>query len=409
MKLKGKDKVIVAVSGGFDPLHVGHVRLFQEARAFGDELVVILNNDNWLHKKKGFVFIPQAERKELLEALCMVDSVVITSHPRDPSDMSVCKGLLDIRPNIFVNGGDRTRKNIPEVSVCQQINCEMIFNVGKGGKVQSSSWLLRKHVNENKLRKQAHKFSTKRVVVFDLDGTLTKSKTVLDKEMATLLCQLLTERVVAVVSGGSYTQFENQFLNLLGCTKTQLENLFVLPISGGSLYRYRSSKWQRVYQHTLTAQEKTKILAAFRKSFRDINYVSPKKTYGEIIEDRKGQITFSALGQNAPLNRKKEWNAKADIRPKLKTALETYLPDYEIRLGGKTSVDVTKKGIDKAYGIRQLTRQLSLPEKELVFIGDALYEGGNDYAVKRTGVAIIEVKDHEETKTFIRYLLSFLK
>jgi D-beta-D-heptose 7-phosphate kinase/D-beta-D-heptose 1-phosphate adenosyltransferase len=141
---KGLSK-IVAVSGGFDPLHVGHVRLFGRAKKLGDELVVILNNDNWLRKKKGFVFMPARERKEVIEALQSVDRVVLTSHKKNPADMSVCAELLKIKPHIFANGGDRTKKNIPEVAVCKKIGCKMVFGVGHGGKVQSSSWLLSKY------------------------------------------------------------------------------------------------------------------------------------------------------------------------------------------------------------------------------------------------------------------------
>ncbi|OGY96268.1 MAG: hypothetical protein A2122_00675 [Candidatus Liptonbacteria bacterium GWB1_49_6] len=154
--IAGKKKVIVAVSGGFDPFHVGHARLFQRAKALGDELVVILNNDNWLRKKKGQAFMPEQERKEIIEALAAVDKVVLTGHLKDPSDMSVCAELKKIRPDIFANGGDRKLHNIPEVAVCEEIGCRMIFNIGHGGKVQSSSWLLAKYVessrSEEKLR-----------------------------------------------------------------------------------------------------------------------------------------------------------------------------------------------------------------------------------------------------------------
>ena len=140
--MKNKKEILVAVSGGFDPLHVGHVRMFEEARRMGDKLVVILNNDNWLEKKKGFVFMPQQERKELIQSLRSVDRVVLTKHPKDASDMSVCVELERVRPHVFANGGDRTKKNIPEVAVCNAIGCKMTFSVGAGGKVQSSSWLL---------------------------------------------------------------------------------------------------------------------------------------------------------------------------------------------------------------------------------------------------------------------------
>jgi len=139
---KGKKKTVVAVSGGFDPIHVGHVRLFEEAKKLGDELVVILNNDHWLKKKKGYVFMTDTERKEVIEALKSVDRVFITGHKEDTDDMSVCNELKKIKPHIFANGGDRRKSNIPEVPVCEEIGCRMVFNIGPGGKVQSSSWLL---------------------------------------------------------------------------------------------------------------------------------------------------------------------------------------------------------------------------------------------------------------------------
>lgn len=137
-----KKKIIVAVSGGFDPLHIGHIRLFKEARSFGDKLVVILNNDNWLKKKKGFVFMPQNQRKEIIKSLECVNKVILTEHNSSTKDMSANTELKKLKPNIFANGGDRTKNNIPEVVVCKEINCKMIFNIGKGGKIDSSSWLL---------------------------------------------------------------------------------------------------------------------------------------------------------------------------------------------------------------------------------------------------------------------------
>lgn len=147
-------KIVVAVSGGFDPIHIGHVRLFKEAKKFGDELVVILNNDNWLNKKKGFSFIPDQERKEIIESIKCVDRVILTKHGPDPEDMSVCRELEELKPDIFANGGDRVENNVPEVPVCQTINCKMVFNIGKGGKIQSSSWLLEKFLKNAKKKNQ---------------------------------------------------------------------------------------------------------------------------------------------------------------------------------------------------------------------------------------------------------------
>jgi len=134
--------IVVAVSGGFDPLHIGHVRYFEDAKKLGDQLVVILNNDNWLRAKKGNEFMPQDERREILLALRCVDAVVLTKHPANPTDMSVCDALRELRPDIFVKGGDRGIENTPEVLVCNEIGCKIAWNAG-GGKVQSSSWLLK--------------------------------------------------------------------------------------------------------------------------------------------------------------------------------------------------------------------------------------------------------------------------
>jgi D-beta-D-heptose 7-phosphate kinase/D-beta-D-heptose 1-phosphate adenosyltransferase len=143
-----RKKKVVAVSGGFDPIHLGHTRLFEEAKKLGDELVVILNNDNWLRQKKGYVFMPEKERKEVIRGLRAVDRVVITKHPKNPKDMSVCRELKAIRPDVFANGGDRTRKNVPEVDLCRRMGIKMVWNVGRGGKIQSSSWLLEKFRKE---------------------------------------------------------------------------------------------------------------------------------------------------------------------------------------------------------------------------------------------------------------------
>lgn len=143
-----KKPVVVAVSGGFDPLHFGHVRMFKEAKKLGDELVVILNNDNWLSDKKGGPFMPQEERKEIIESIRWVDRVILTDHAPGEYfiDKSVCRALRAIKPNIFANGGDRHPEGdpVPEVELCKELGIEMVYNVGQGGKVQSSSWLIAK-------------------------------------------------------------------------------------------------------------------------------------------------------------------------------------------------------------------------------------------------------------------------
>src|ERR1035437_2569074 len=154
---KSKSKKIVMVSGGFDPVHIGHVRLFQEAKKLGDELVVVINNDNWKRQKGKHVFMPEHERKEIIEAFACVDRVIITEHPENPEgprEMGVSKELQKIKPHVYANGGDRNEEDAKnpnsslyyDIETCRKLGIEMIFNVGHGGKVQSSSWLVEKSI-----------------------------------------------------------------------------------------------------------------------------------------------------------------------------------------------------------------------------------------------------------------------
>ena len=152
---KKNREVVVAVSGGFDPIHIGHTRMFRDARKLGTKLVVILNNDNWLRQKKGYTFMPQAERAELLRHIRWVDDVMLTSHKSNPKDMSVVSELKKLKPHIFVNGGDRKLNNVPEVSVCKDHGIKMVFNIGTGGKIQSSSWLINAATHQKKFTRHS--------------------------------------------------------------------------------------------------------------------------------------------------------------------------------------------------------------------------------------------------------------
>lgn len=167
-KVARKQKRVVAVSGGFDPIHIGHVRMFREAKKLGDELVVILNNDNWLRDKKGFPFMGEEERKEIIEAIEGVDRVILTEHSLGDTDRSVCRILRKVRPHIFANGGDRKPDGdpVPEVELCDELGIELRYNVGMGGKVQSSSWLIAAATkNTPNTKKSVRKLHTTRKAV----------------------------------------------------------------------------------------------------------------------------------------------------------------------------------------------------------------------------------------------------
>lgn len=138
-----KKETIVMISGGFDPIHVGHIRYIQEAKKLGNKLIVVINNDNWLRLKKGSSFMPEKERREIIESISGIDKVLISRHSKNTKDMSVCKEIMKVKPNIFANGGDRFADNIPEFKLCNELGIKMVFNVGRGGKIRSSSDLLR--------------------------------------------------------------------------------------------------------------------------------------------------------------------------------------------------------------------------------------------------------------------------
>lgn len=247
----------------------------------------------------------------------------------------------------------------------------------------------------------------KKLIVFDLDGTLTKSKMNMDKEMAILVRKLLWNKKIAVIGGGRYQQFQKQFLRKLNAPKELLSNLFLFPTTSTTFYRYDGKKWRRVYRFNLPARQIKKIYGAFKKTFADLNYLSPKRIYGELIENRGTQVTLSFLGQKAPISIKDEWSKKhSGFKLKVAKAVQKYLPGLEVRAAGYTSIDITRKGIDKEYGLKQIKKYLGVSFPDMLFVGDALFRGGNDEAARRTGVLCFSVKNPEETKKLIRHLLA---
>lgn len=246
----------------------------------------------------------------------------------------------------------------------------------------------------------------KKLIVFDLDGTLADSKSAVDPEMSGLLHDLLGIVKVAVISGGGWPQFEKQFVSNLPHDKL-LANLSLLPTCGTKFYRYESADWKKIYSEDFTIDQREKILDSLKKAIGVADF-KIDKLWGEQVEDRGSQITFSALGQQAPLEEKEKWDPDFAKRKKIKAILDTFIPEFSVRIGGSTSVDITKPGIDKAYGIRKLRDLLGISIKEMIYIGDALYVGGNDYPAEIAGVDCIPVKDPNETKRVIQTIIACL-
>jgi len=247
----------------------------------------------------------------------------------------------------------------------------------------------------------------KKLIVFDLDGTLAESKAAMDHEMAGLFASLLKVAKAAIISGGDWPQFEKQVIaHLPG--NTRLNNLSILPTCGTKFYRHRASQWKKIYSEDFTAQEKKKITDALNKAVEESGFKA-RKTWGETIEDRGSQVTFSALGQHAPLESKKVWDPDFKKRRKIKAILDRSLGDFAVNLGGATSIDITRPGIDKAYGMYKLRDLLKIPISQMLFMGDALFDGGNDHPAKTTGADCIQVRDPQETKNVISGLIACLK
>ncbi len=246
----------------------------------------------------------------------------------------------------------------------------------------------------------------KALVIFDLDGTLTESKASLDAEMATLLTRLLEVVKVAVISGGAWAQFEKQLLAHLPQDK-RLKDLSLLPTCGTKFYCY-DGVWQKRYSEDFTTEEKERIISGLNKAIDQSGFRSVKR-WGDLIEDRGSQITFSALGQEAPLDEKRKWDSDFKKRKRIKAILQPLISEFSIQLGGATSIDVTKPGIDKGYGVMKLHETLGIAIEDMIFVGDAVFPGGNDYPAKQAGVVSIEVRDPHETKRVIEATIACLE
>lgn len=244
-----------------------------------------------------------------------------------------------------------------------------------------------------------------RLVAFDLDDTLTVSKSQIDPRMAELL-SLLIERVdVCIISGGRFEQFENQVLRHLTIPARSRSKLHLMPTCGTRYYRWQGDDWAQVYAEDFDEATKERIISTLVEGAKELG-LWESETWGDIVEDRGSQITFSALGQSAPPAEKYRWDPTGEKKRALAEYASVRLPDLEVRGGGSTSVDVTKKGVDKAYGMRKLMEHLGIGIENILFVGDRLDAGGNDYPVKAMGIECLEVERWQDTADLVEKLLA---
>lgn len=239
-----------------------------------------------------------------------------------------------------------------------------------------------------------------RVVAFDLDGTLAESKSAITPRMAGLLVRLLDEVQVCVISGGAFPQFQKQVLDRLDATPEQLARLNLMPTNGTRYYRFRDGAWKEIYAEDLPEETKNHVIDVLKQGAKTLG-LWEEHTWGDIIEDRGSQITFSALGQQAPVPEKTAWDPDGSKKERLRAWAAERLPDLEVRSGGSTSVDVTAHGIDKAYGMHKLMEQLDVGMDDILFVGDRLDPQGNDHPVQAMGIRSVPVKSWEDTADFV--------
>jgi len=253
-----------------------------------------------------------------------------------------------------------------------------------------------------------------KLIIFDLDGTLAESKQPLTNEMTALVAKLLAETKIAVISGGALPQFIKQVVDRLP-NGMNLANLFLLPTSGAALYEFHPStslragngEWDKIYEERLSEKEAETIETVMRAAAEETGLIDfSEPAWGERIEYRGGQVTMSALGQEAPIVEKKAWDPDHTKRHALQENIAMRLPKFSVGIGGATSIDVSKRDVDKAYGIRQLCKRLGINESDALYVGDELEPGGNDEAVYKTAVQTKVVANPTETAEFIESLLT---
>ncbi|WP_112381181.1 HAD-IIB family hydrolase [Sphingomonas carotinifaciens] len=247
----------------------------------------------------------------------------------------------------------------------------------------------------------------KQLVAFDLDGTLAESKQPLGDPMGEALADLLDVAHVAVISGGDWPQFDKQVASRLP-ERADRSKLWLMPTTGTKLFTWQDGQWTTVYAELFDDATKAKILEAFDASLEETGFV-PEQTWGERIEDRGSQITFSALGQQAPVKEKEHWDPKFEKRKVIQADLKKRLPGLSINMGGATSIDITQEGVDKAYGLKRLRDESGIALDAMMFIGDAIFPGGNDYPAKELGLDTVRVRDPEETLAVIAGIVACLK
>jgi hypothetical protein len=248
----------------------------------------------------------------------------------------------------------------------------------------------------------------KKIIAFDVDGTLTESKSPITDSMASLLKELIKQKMVIAVSGGKFGQFETQFLPPFEKDNSFIpfiHNLKLLTTSGTQRYDFDEAKhgWMLIDKEPLGEEVKERIKKLLKEIIESSAiYEIPPNPTGDIVEDRDTQITFSALGQQAKVEDKKAWDPDQRKRKKIVSVIGPQVPEVTMLINAYSSIDIVPKGFNKAVGLTRYLDKIGLNKSDIVYVGDALFPGGNDYSIVEAGIENIAVKGPEETEVIIR-------
>ncbi len=247
----------------------------------------------------------------------------------------------------------------------------------------------------------------KKIAGFDLDGTLTENNQPMKKDMAEILTKLLRKIPVAIITGAAFEKLTFQLGDLLSViepeTDSVKENLILLPTNGTQSFTYdkNTKKWELSFKEDLVFLDKEDIIAALNEIVASGKYDISKNPVGPIVTDRGMQVSLSGLGHDAPLEAKRNWDPDKKKRFAIKEELEKKITSADFVLGGNSTIDILPKGFNKGVGLTNLLKRKDLSLSDMIYAGDAIFLGGNDYPVKEAGIDTATVKDHHETAKLI--------
>lgn len=244
-----------------------------------------------------------------------------------------------------------------------------------------------------------------KMIVFDMDWTLTLSRGDMQPSMIPLFKELLKKYKVWVISWGDFVQFQIQILNFIWNDEDLLKNLYISPTCSTKMYLFKNNSWEKMYSLDFTNVEKEHIISVLENAINKL-WLKPEKTYWELIEDRWTQITYAVLWQEAPRDLKSIYDPDFEKRKKIREYIKNDLDWFDVLIWWSTSIDITRKWVDKAYWVQKLMEVTWYNKNEIIFVWDAVFPGWNDYPpLEKLGITTKKVFELNDTEEFIKELI----